>query len=141
MSLVTPSSSGALGQAAGEAREQQQVGLEGMGRQRQQPPLLVGEDVGHGPIALLGMGAWMRDLVTPAPKLRVEIVDVDKRPRRKEGMAQVLNLALDLPLFIRAARGTRSGGKVIVAGELEQPRVEADVLADPLEDLDVLEQR
>lgn len=57
-----------------------------MGRQRQEPRLLLGEDVGDGPIALLRMRALMRDLVAPALKLRVQIIDVDKRARRKEGV-------------------------------------------------------
>src|SRR5262245_6244568 len=69
------------------------------------------------------MAALMRDLVAPAPKLRVQIVDIAKRPRGKERVPEVLNLALDFPLLIAPARRTGSGGKVIVAGELEPPRM------------------
>ena len=110
------------------------VGLEGMRGQRQEPRLLLGQHVGDGPIALLGMGTLMRDLVAPAPKLRVQIVDIDKRARRKEGVAQVLDLALDLPLLIGAARRARPRRKVIVPGELEQPRVKPNRGAGALED-------
>ena len=52
------------------------------------------EDLGDGLIALVGMGALMRDLVAPAAKLGVEVVDIDKRPRGKERIAEVLNLSL-----------------------------------------------
>ena len=76
----------------------------------------------------------MRDLVAPAPKLCVQIVDIDKRTRRKEGMAQVLNLALDFPLLVAAPRRTRARRKVIVAGEFEQPRMKADRGAGTFED-------
>ena len=65
----------------------------------------------------------MRDLVAPAAKLRVQIVDIGKGPRGKERMAEVLNLALDLALLIAAPGRTGPRGKVIVAGELEQPRM------------------
>ena len=73
------------------------VRLEGMRGEWQQPRLLLGEHVGHGPIALLGMRTAMRDVVAPPPKLRVQIRDIDKRARGKEGVAQVLDLALDFP--------------------------------------------
>jgi hypothetical protein len=74
------------------------LGLEGMCREGQEPRLLLGERLRDGPIALLGMRALMRGVVPPAPKLGVQIIDVDKRARRKEGMAQVLDLSLDFPL-------------------------------------------
>jgi hypothetical protein len=52
--------------------------------QRQESGLFLGEDLSEGVVALLGMRAAMRDLVSPAVKLRVQIVDIDKRARRKE---------------------------------------------------------
>ena len=107
------------------------VGLEGMRGQRQEPRLLLGEDVGDGPIALLGMRALMRDVVAPAPKLRVQIVDIDKRARRKEGVAQVLNLALDFPLLIgrapayTAAARSDSGRRARAAADESESRCPA----------------
>src|SRR5713226_5015810 len=92
--------------------------------QREEPQLLVREDLRDGLIGVLGMTALMRDLVAPAAKLRVEVVDIAKRPRRKERMAEVLNLALDFDFLIASARRTGAQGKVIVAGEFEQPRLE-----------------
>ncbi len=55
-----------------------------MRSQREQPRLLLREDLRDGLIGVLGMAALMRDLVAPAPKLRVQIVDIAKRPRGKE---------------------------------------------------------
>ena len=57
--------------------------------QRQEPRLLLHQQVGDGPLPLLGMRALVRDLVAPAAKLGVQIVDVDKRARRKEGVPEV----------------------------------------------------
>ena len=94
-----------------ETTARTQRGLEGMRRQRQQPRLLVGEDGGDGAVALLGMRPLMRELVAPAAKLRVEIVDIAKGPRREEGVAEVLDLPLDLPLLIPARRRARPDAK------------------------------
>ena len=58
--------------------------------ERLEPRLLLGEHAGDRPIVLLRMRACMRDLIRPAAKLGVQIVDIDKRARRKEGVAQVL---------------------------------------------------
>ena len=67
------------------------------------------------------MGTLMRNLLAPATKLRIQVVDIRKRPRGKERIAEVLNLALDFSLFIAPAGGTGPWRKVIVPGELEQP--------------------
>ena len=78
--------------------------------ERQEPRLLLGEDVGDGPIALLGMRALMRDLVAPAPKLRVQIVDVDKRARGKEGVAEVVESGARLSPFHSPRPGVHGRG-------------------------------
>jgi hypothetical protein len=80
------------------------------------------------------MGTLMRDLVAPAPKLGVQILDIDKRARRKEGVAQGLDLALDLALLVGAVRRARPRGEVIVPGKLEEPRVKSNRGAGTLED-------
>src|SRR5258705_2229721 len=80
------------------------------------------------------MRALMSDVVTPPAKLCVQIVDVRERPCRKEGLAEVVNLALDLPLLIGPVRGAGPRGEVIVPGELEQAGVKANRGAGPFED-------
>src|SRR5205814_1813608 len=50
-----------------------------------------------------------------------------------KSVAQVLDRALDLALLVSAPRCTRPGGEMIVAGELENTRVIAHVLAGALE--------
>ena len=93
-----------------------------------------GEDLGDGLIALLGMRALMRDVVAPAAKLRVQVVDIGKRPRGKERIAEVLNLALDLAFFVRPSGRARPRGKMIVPGELEQARMKPNGTALAFED-------
>ena len=61
-----------------------QLGLEGMRGQRQEPRLLLREDLGDGLVAVLGMRPLMGDLVPPALELRVEIVHVAKGPGGEE---------------------------------------------------------
>src|SRR2546428_2065706 len=56
----------------------------------------------------------------------------------EEGVAQVLDHPLDLALLVAAVRRAGLGREVIVPGQLEQARMEADVIADPLQD-DALE--
>jgi hypothetical protein len=102
--------------------------------ERQQARLLLGEHLRDRTVALLGMRALMCDGVAPAPKLRVQILDIDKRARRKEGMPEVLDLALDLPLLVGAVRRARPRGEVIVTGELEEPRVKPNRGAGALKD-------
>jgi hypothetical protein len=51
-----------------------------MRREREEPRLLLREDLRDGLIALLGMGALVRHLVAPPPKLRIEVVHVAKGP-------------------------------------------------------------
>jgi len=72
-----------------------QLGLEGTRGQRQEPRLLLREDLRDRLVALLGMQALMGDLVPPALKLRIEIVHVAKGPGGEEGVPQIADLALD----------------------------------------------
>jgi hypothetical protein len=80
------------------------------------------------------MGTLLRDVVAPAPKLRIQIVDIDKRASSEEGVADVLDLSLDLPLLIPATRRTGPDRKVIMAGEFEEPWVKANRRAGAFED-------
>ena len=74
--------------------------VEGMREQREQPRVLLREDLRDGVIGVLRMAALMGDLVSPAPKLRVQIVDIAKRARGKECVPEILNLALDFALGV-----------------------------------------
>jgi hypothetical protein len=49
-------------------------------------------------------------------------------------VAEEADKALHAAFFIPARHRTGLGGEVIVSGELEQARMKADVIADPLED-------
>ncbi len=70
----------------------------------------------------------------PLGELGIEVVDRAEGPGREEGVAQVLDHPLHAAFFIAAGHGAGLRGEVVVAGELEQPRVEADVLAVAFED-------
>ena len=61
----------------------------------------------------------MRDGVAPLLKLGVEIVEIAKRPRREERIAEVLDLAFDAAFLVGPGRRAGPGREVIVAGELE----------------------
>src|SRR5690606_15063605 len=108
------------------ARRAHQRGLERVRWDREQDALLLGKHGRDGLIALLGMAALVRHRVAPVRKLRVQIVEVTKRARREEGVAQVLDLALDLALFVGARGGAGPGREVIVPGELEEARMKVD---------------
>ncbi len=101
--------------------------------QRQEPRLLLREDLRDGLIARLGMRPLMGDLVAPAPKLGVQVVDIGKRPRGKEGVAEVLNLSLDFAFLIPPPRRAGPRREVIVPGELEQARMKPNRAALPFE--------
>jgi hypothetical protein len=102
--------------------------------QRQEPRLLLSQDLRDRLIAVLGMRPLMGNLVAPAPKLGVEVVDIGKRPRGEERVAEVLNLSLDLPFLIAAPRRAGPRGEVIVPRELEQARMKSNCAALPFED-------
>ena len=58
------------------ADDAHQVGLEGMGGQRQQAGLLVGPDIGDTAVGLVGMTSPVGDVVSPAAELGVDVVEV-----------------------------------------------------------------
>ena len=121
-----------IGRLAG-AHRTHHVRLKRVRRQGKQPGLFLRQHVGDRPVRLIGMAPLMRDLVPPPAKLGVEIVEVAKRPGRKERVAEVLDLALDFSLLIAAGRRTGPGRKVIVPRELEQAGVKLNRRASPIE--------
>ena len=102
-----------IGRFAG-AHRAHHVCLKGVRGQGEQPGLFFRQHVGDRPVSLLGMAPLMRDVVPPAAKLGVEVVEVAKRPGGEEGVAEILDLALDFPLLIPARRRTGPGREVIV---------------------------
>jgi hypothetical protein len=105
-------------QFAGHHRPHE-IGLEGMGGQRQEPRLLLREDLRDRLIALLGMQTLMGDVVPPALELRIEVVDIAKGPGGEERIAEVADLALDLALLIPARRRTGPRRKMIMPRQVQ----------------------
>ena len=69
------------------ADDAHEVGFEGMRGQRQQPGLFVGPDFGDGAVGQLGVASSVGDVVSPAPELGVEVVEVAEGPGGEEGVA------------------------------------------------------
>jgi hypothetical protein len=104
-------------------------------RQRQEAGLFLGERLGHAALRrIVGDAPLMRGRRNPGGELRVEIGDARETPRGEEGVTEVLDGPLDFSFFVAAVRRARLRREVIVAGELEEPGVVADVVADALED-------
>ena len=122
-----------VGRLAG-AHGAHQVRGQRVRRDGQEPGLFVGEDLGHRPVALVRVAPGVRDLVAPAAKLGIEIVGIAKGPRRKERMAEVLDLSLDLALLIAAPRRTRLGREAVVPGQFQQARMKLNRRAPSIED-------
>ena len=102
--------------------------------ERQEAGLLLGEGVGDALLAAAGHGPGVGDLGDPVGQLRVEVGHGGEGARGEERVAEEADHALDAALFIPAGHRAGLGGEVVVAGELEQARMEADVIADALED-------
>ena len=104
-------------------------------RQREEHDALFDERVAHrSTLEITGHEASALDLVEPRRELLVEILDGTKRSGLEEGLAQVAHATLDAPLLVATRDGARLGGEVVVPGELEDARVEADEFAAALED-------
>ena len=91
------------------AHRAEQLGLKRVRRQREEAGPFLGPEVGDRTVALFGVAPLVGDLVPPPAKLGVEVVEVAQRPGGKEGVAEVLDLALDLPLLVPARRRAGPG--------------------------------
>ena len=116
------------------ADDAHEFGLEGMGGEREQAGLLVGPDLGDGTVGLLGVAPLVGDVVSPASKLGVEVVEVAEGPGGKKAWRRYWICRSIFSLLISASRCAGSGGEVVVAGELEQAGVELDGGAAAVED-------
>ena len=105
-----------------------------MRRERQEPGLLLGQRLGHGPRGIAGDAPRVGHRVAPVDELGIQIVHIPERPRREERVAQVADRPFDAAFFPgrRDRAGTRD--EVVVPAQLEQARVEADGVALPFED-------
>lgn len=116
-----------------------EIAGEGMLWERQEELLFLLEGVADRPaIRILWARACRSDALGPVDDLLVEVGDTREGTGGEEGVAKVLDRALDLALLVAAIGSAWLGREVIVPGELEDPRIESDVLADALED-DALE--
>ena len=112
-----------------------EVARKRMRGQREQARAFLVQGVGDAAAGgIAGHGALMRGVGDPLGELGVEVVDGGEAARGEERVAEVLDHPLDAAFLIAAGDGARLRGEVVVAGELEQARVEADVLAEALED-------
>ena len=68
------------------ADDTHQIGLEGMGGQRQQAGLFLGPDIGDTAVGLVGMTSAVGDLVSPAAELGVDVVEVAEGAGGEEGV-------------------------------------------------------
>src|ERR1700730_12337434 len=71
--------------------------------------------------------------VAPEPGLAVEVRQISKSARRKEGMANVLDRSLHAPFFGAPEWPARLGGEVIVAAKFEQARMKVNGVATAFE--------
>ena len=78
---------------------------------------------------LLGAAAFGGQAVTPGGGLIVEIVKARPAPGSEEGVADVLDGALDPALFVAARHGDGPWLETVVPGKLEQRWMQADGVA------------
>ncbi len=110
-----------------------QLGDEGVHGQREQPRLLLLEDLRHRPVRAVGTGSRVRYRVAPAPGPAVEILERREVHALEEGLPHVTDGPLHLALLVALARRTGTGLEVVVRAELDQPRVEVHTAALPLQ--------
>src|SRR5262245_2344231 len=75
----------------------------------------------------------MRNLVSPGPRLEIELLQIREGAGRKKRMADVLNGAFDSPFFVTTSRPARAGGEVIVRAQFQQARMKMDRIAAPFD--------
>ena len=81
-----------------------------LGQRQQQAPLAL-QRLAHREVALSRHGTDVSDLVAPATKLGVQIIDVAKRSGGEKRRSKVLNLSFDSSLLIPARRAQGRGAK------------------------------
>ena len=98
-------------------------------RERGEERALLGEQV-DGPTTGRSVLTHVGDLFQPDAHGAVAGVEVGERSAEDEALLEVLGRVLDAALLIGSVRCARDGFEPVVGGEVEKPRVEADVGAD-----------
>ena len=105
------------------------IGVEGMERKRQQARLFFGESLGHGPCAIVGPGALVRHFIAPDQRLAIALRQRGEDAARPEGIAHIPNGPFHAAFLISRADLARTWHEVIVSRQLQQPRVEMNLVA------------
>src|ERR1035438_1432443 len=101
--------------------------------QRQQARLFFGEGLRHGAGIAPRPGALMRDLVSPEESLTIAFLQGGEVAAGPEGFAYVTNGAFDAAFLIAGPHLAGAGYAVVVGAQLQQPRMEVDLVAAPLQ--------
>jgi hypothetical protein len=104
-----------------------------MNWQGQQPWLLFGEDLGNGTTVVSRPGALVCDLVTPEQSLPVALGKRSEDTARPKGFANITNGAFHAAFLITGADLTGARSEVIVRAQLQQARVEMNLVASAFE--------
>src|SRR5512143_422288 len=104
-----------------------------MGGRGQQARLFFGEGLGYRAAIVSRPWARMRDLVAPEERLTVALGQRGEGSARPERVADIANSALYSPFLISGPDLAGAGGEVVVGAQLQQPRMEVDLLAAALQ--------
>jgi hypothetical protein len=102
--------------------------------QRQEAFLLLGERMRDGAGVFAGNTTSVNDALDPRIELPIELGDRRDRARSEERFSKVADPSLDPGFFVAPRDADGRGSEVIVAGKLEDARMEANEVALPLED-------
>jgi hypothetical protein len=116
-----------------DACRHDEVGLRQDGRQREQPLLLFGEDVGDGAVPEARMRARVGDVANEVDELAVAVLDARDPPCREEPIAKVANGPFDASFVGRSPRPAQARLDAQRPCDLEKARMIPDRIAVPLE--------
>lgn len=94
--------------------------------ERQQPRLLVGEHLRHGPVAQDGMRSWQGNVGQEARQFAVAGLDIVDGPARQEALAHEADDPLDTPLLVTLPDGAQAWLHVVVGRHIQEIGVEAN---------------
>ena len=105
------------------------VAGKGIGGERQQQGLLLGEGGAHADARVLGAGALGGQARAPGCGLGVQIGQIRVAPGGEEGIPGVANRPFNAPFLIPAGRGHRARLEPMMGGKGEQRGMETDGIA------------
>ena len=105
------------------------VGREGISRQRQQALSLLGECLTDRQRFVLRAAALAGATEHPRIGLRIEVIQIVERAAGEEGIADIADRPLHAPLLVAPRHGHRAGIVMVVAGQSQQRRMEANDVA------------